>query len=35
MGREEMLEQIFDSLRKASDDTVEQAYWFLVFEMEG
>lgn len=34
MGREEMLEQIFDNLREASDATVEQAYWFLMLEIE-
>ena len=34
MNREEMFKQIFDSLREASDATVEQVYWFLMLEME-
>ena len=34
MGREEMLEQIFDNLREASDSTVEETYWFLMMEIE-
>lgn len=33
LSREEMLDQINENLQEATDDVVEQAYWFLMMEM--
>lgn len=34
MSRDEMIDHIFDTVRNADDETVEQFYWFLMMELE-
>lgn len=34
MDKDRMIEHIFETVRNADSDTVEQFYWFLMMEME-
>lgn len=34
MSRDKMIDHIFETVRNADDDTVEQFYWFLMMELE-
>lgn len=34
MCRDEMIDQIFEKVREADNETVEQFYWFLMMELE-
>lgn len=34
MSRDEMIDRIFDTVREADAETLEQFYWFLMMELE-
>ena len=34
MDRDRMIDQIFETVRNADEETLEQFYWFLMMEME-